>query len=628
MRLALIALAVCWFCRTPGFGQTYDLLLKGGHVLDPANGVDDVRDVAIAGGKIAAISANIPESRAKAVRNVDGHYVAPGLIDLHTHVYLKGRSSTVQADQSVLPHGVTTIVDAGVSGWKTFDDFKATVIDRSRVRILALLNIVSTGMHDDQTLEFKVEDMDPKAAAEKATKHPETIVGIKSAHFGPPGWIAIERAVEAGRLANLPVMLDSNVYSNSGRDTRTKVLEKMRPGDLHTHMYNDHQMEVLDRFTDKVQPWMWEARKRGVLFDLGHGAGGFLWPIAKSAMAQGFPPDTISTDLHPQSILTLEVSMTNAISKLMALGMTLPDAVQRATVNPAKAIRRYPEIGTLGVGRTADVAVLRLQTGVFALIDSRQRKLTATQNVEAVMTLRAGEIVYDHPLPAQTGPTDVYDLLLKGGHVIDPANRRDGKFDIAIRGGKIARVAGHIRADHARLVADVSDFYVTPGLIDSRIKANFLADSDAVQPDQFCLPHGVTTAVDPAADREAIRRSRTRIIAAGAGKIPADALSTGATRARVSGGDISMTAVLWQQLRSGATFAELIRRATVVPAKALTVKGLGSLEEGSPADIAAFEVGPEGITAVLTLRNGQPVWDSRGLTMRDWAQSGGYTNFK
>ena len=211
--------------------------------------------------------------------------------------------------------------------------------------------------------------MDPRAAAEKVKQYPGLIVGIKTAHFGLPGWAAVERAIEAGRLANVPVMLDSHIYSNSGRDTRRKVLELMRPGDIHTHSYNDQQLELIDRFSGKVQPWMIAARKRGVLFDLGHGGGSFLWPVARAAISQGFAVDTISTDLHPGSVLSLKVNMADCISKLINLGMPLAEAIQRATVNPAKAIRKYPELGTLGEGRAADIAAWQMQEGAFAFID-------------------------------------------------------------------------------------------------------------------------------------------------------------------------------------------------------------------------------------------------------------------
>lgn len=172
-------------------------------------------------------------------------------------------------------------------------------------------------------------------------------------------------------------------------------MEILRPGDLHTHFYNDRQVEVIDRFTGKVQPWMDQARERGVLFDMGHGAGSFLWPVASKAMEQGFPPDTISTDLHKMSILGSRSDMPNCMSKLMLLGMTLQDAVERSTVRPAKAIGKYPELGTLGNGKGADIAVLQLRTGVFAFRDALNKKRMGCQQLENVLTVRDGRIVWD-----------------------------------------------------------------------------------------------------------------------------------------------------------------------------------------------------------------------------------------
>jgi dihydroorotase len=164
-------------------------------------------------------------------------------------------------------------------------------------------------------------------------------------------------------------MVDDRILTDSGRTTDEK-LKIMRPGDLHTHLYNDRQLEVLGRFSGKLQPSMVEARKRGVLFDLGHGSGSFLWPVAVHAMEQGFPPDTISTDLHAESIMIPQADMTYCISKLMTLGMKLQDAIARSTINPARAIKRFPELGTLGEGREADIAVFELKTGVFAFKDA------------------------------------------------------------------------------------------------------------------------------------------------------------------------------------------------------------------------------------------------------------------
>ena len=371
--------------------QTYDLLIKGGHVIDPANRIDGIMDVAVSGNRIARVSAEIPTSQARKVIDAAGLYVTPGLVDLHAHVY--GYEGSLLPDDTALIAGTTTVVDAGGSGWRTFDDFRQTVITHSRTRVLAFLNIVGHGMQSE--FESDPNDMDSEATARKIAQNRDVIVGIKTAHFGGVGWTAIQRAVQAGRLSNTPVMVDDKIFTNSGRTSREKLLDQLRPGDMHTHTFNDRQLEVIDRFTGKVQPYIWEARRRGVLFDLGHGAGSFLWPVASRAMAQGFLPDTISTDLHAESILIAQSDMPNCISKMMLLGMSLPDAVLRSTVNPAKNIHRFPELGTLNEGAVADVAVFALRSGVFAFKDSWHVKRLGTKRLESVLTVRDGKLVFD-----------------------------------------------------------------------------------------------------------------------------------------------------------------------------------------------------------------------------------------
>ena len=372
--------------------QQYDIVLKGGHVIDPANRIDAVLDVAISAGKIAALQSRIPEAQARKAIDVSGLYVVPGLIDLHAHVY--GYPDSLFPDDSALPAGTTTIVDAGGSGWRTFDDFRRTIISRAQTRVLASLNIVGAGMVGDRA-ESNIADMDPEKTAAAIGRNRDVIVAIKTAHFGLPGWTAIDRAVAAGRLAHVPVMVDDKILTNSGRSTQEKLLVHLRPGDMHTHMFNDRQVELIDRFTGKVQPYMIEARRRGVLFDLGHGAGSFLWPVAARAIEQAFLPDTISTDLHTASILGPQSDMPNCMSKMMLLGMTLPDVVMRSTAAPAKAIARYPELGTLAIGRVADLAVLELQSGVFAFKDSWGAKRLGPKRLECLLTIRDGKVVYD-----------------------------------------------------------------------------------------------------------------------------------------------------------------------------------------------------------------------------------------
>src|SRR5436190_3025809 len=254
-------------------------------------------------------------------------------------------------------------------------------------------------------------------------------------------------------------MVDDKILTNSGRTTKEELLDHLRPGDIHTHMYNDRQIELIDRFTGKVQSWMIEARRRGVLFDLGHGGGSFLWPVAERAVAQGFLPNTISTDLHKGSMNIQQSNMPNVMSKMMLLGLSFEDVLVRSTVNPAKEIERYPELGTLGVGRAADIAVLEEQTGVFAFKDSWPAKRLGTKRLECVLTVRGGDVVYERPRRAAVAvDTQIYDLLIKHGRWADPANNREEELDVAVVGGMIARVGRRLPAGHARVVIEAEGY--------------------------------------------------------------------------------------------------------------------------------------------------------------------------
>jgi dihydroorotase len=436
--------------------QQYDLVLRGGRVIDPGNGIDARMDVAVSNGRIAAVQTDIPATQARKVVDVSGFYVVPGLVDLHAHVF--GYEGSLDPDRTSLRSGATTIVDAGGSGWRTFDEFRRTVIAHSRTRVLALLNIVGKGMVGEP-YESDTGDMDPVKTADAISKNRDVIVGIKTAHFNKPGWTAIDRAVDAGRRANVPVMVDDKIFTNSGRTTREELLDHLRPGDIHTHMYNDRQLELVDRFTGKVAPWMVEARRRGVLFDVGHGGGSFLWPVAARAISQGFVPDTISTDLHSASMAIQQSDMPNVMSKMMLLGMNLGDVVARSTVNPAKAIGRYPELGTLGIGRTADITVLEEQTGVFAFKDSWPAKRLGTKRLDCVLTIRDGNLVYERgPGAAGGAETTIYDLLLKRVRI----GNRGEAVDVGIVGNRIAQIHAGLKAAHARVVAEAEGYDLAP----------------------------------------------------------------------------------------------------------------------------------------------------------------------
>jgi len=377
--------------------QKYDLLLKGGHVIDGRNRISAIRDVAIANGKVAAVAADINPADAFKVVDAKGYYVTPGLVDIHVHVYAgTGERGSYAGDNSVYPDGftlrsgVTTIVDAGSSGWRSFDDFKQRIIDRSRTRVLALLNIVGAGMRGDK-FEQNLADMEAKPTADAALRHRDVIVGVKTAHYAGPEWTPVERAVEAGTQATIPVMVDFGA-NRPERPMAELVTKKLRPGDIYTHMYSGLRNELDD--SGRVNPGMREGRKRGVIFDVGHGGGSFAWRIAMPAMKEGFLPDSISTDLHIGSMNAGMKDMLNVMDKFLAMGMSLDDVVVRSTWNPAREIRRE-EFGHLSVGAPADIAVLHLEQGSFGFVDMYGARLRGTQKLTCALTLRDGKVVYD-----------------------------------------------------------------------------------------------------------------------------------------------------------------------------------------------------------------------------------------
>lgn len=403
----VVALVCCLAAAALGQNAHYDLLLKGGHVIDPANRIDAVMDVAIAGGKIAAVEKNIASNSAGKVVDVTGLYVTPGLIDIHYHISHGGaplnwftpEARVHQQPLGVPPDlalvaGVTTVVDAGTAGADTFLQEKEEAIDTAKVRVLAFLNIVANGMQGG--LEQTVDQMDPKRCAETIEKYKDIIVGVKTAHYWTDApwdaehtpWAATDRAEECGRAANVPVMFD--FWPRPDRTYADLILKKMRPGDIHTHVFAQ-QFPIL-LADGKLNPILMEARQRGVIFDVGHGAGSFWFRNAVPAVKQGFIPDSMSTDLHIENYRVL--SMTNVLSKFLAMGVPLQDLIQRSTVNPAREIRR-PELGTLSVGKDADVAVLEEQHGDFGYIDCGAAKMKGNVKLVARMTVRAGRILYD-----------------------------------------------------------------------------------------------------------------------------------------------------------------------------------------------------------------------------------------
>jgi dihydroorotase len=393
----LLALSGQQPAQPPAAGPKYDLLLRGGHVVDARNKVSAVRDVAISNGKIAAVDAKLDPADALKTVDVSGLYVAPGLIDIHAHTYAgTGERGSYAGDSSLYPDGytfrvgVTTVADAGCAGWRNFEDFKQRVIDRSKTRILAFLNIVGNGMRGGK-YEQDLNDMEAKPTADMAKKYPGLVVGIKTAHFSGPEWAPVERAVEAGTMADIPVMVDFGA-NKPERPLAELVTKKLRPGDIYTHVYSGLRGEQDP--SGHVNPALFEGRKRGVIFDVGHGGGSFLWRIAVPAMKEGFLPDSISTDLHVGSMNAGMKDMLNVMDKFLAMGMSLDDVIARSTWNPAREIKQ-DELGHLSPGALGDVAVLRMEKGRFGLVDMNGARMDSTQRLVCELTVRDGKVVYD-----------------------------------------------------------------------------------------------------------------------------------------------------------------------------------------------------------------------------------------
>ena len=386
--------------------QTYDILLKGGHLIDPKNKINEKMDLAISHGKVARIAADISPSEAKKVIDVKGLYITPGLIDIHVHVFsgthknqqfMDGPNS-LPPDGFTFREGVTTVVDAGSSGWRSFPLFKKNIIDQSKTRILAFLNIVGDGMgaHEQDST-----DMSPIMAARFAEYYKDDIVGFKVAHYNGLQSIPVDSAIKAGKLSNRPVMIDWRGLPPSNSLERL-LTKQMRPGDILTHMYHAGKRstsapfykEALVDQNGKVKQYVKDAQNRGVIFDVGHGGNGFVFSQAQPSMKQGLFPNSISSDLHSGSMNAGMKDMNNIMSKFLNMGMPLYDVILKSTWNPAQYIN-HTELGHLSLGSEADIAVLNLINGDFGYLDSHGYVMNGTQKLETELTIRAGKIEWD-----------------------------------------------------------------------------------------------------------------------------------------------------------------------------------------------------------------------------------------
>lgn len=401
-KIYLFVFSFFLFCQNIAQAQTYSIVIKGGHVIDPKNNINGVMDVAINDGKIVQVAKSIDTKGATQVVDAKGMYVTPGLIDIHSHnffgtepdhAYGNGLSA-LPPDGFTFRNGVTTVVDVGGAGWRTFPTFKQNIIDNSKTRVLSFLNIVGEGMRGG-AYEQNTNDMDAKMTASVAKRYKDYVVGVKVAHFEGPEWTPVDRAVEAGKMADIPVMIDFG-GSNPPLSIEELFMKHLRPGDIFTHAFGQlaTREAIVDTATKKVKPFVWEAQKRGIIFDVGYGGISFAFSQAIPAIKNGFFPNTISTDIHIGSMNNAMKDMLTTMSKFLVMGMELQPVIGASTWNAAKAIKRE-DLGHLSVGAEADVAVLKVRDGKFGFFDYTGYKIDGNKRFECEMTIKGGKIVYD-----------------------------------------------------------------------------------------------------------------------------------------------------------------------------------------------------------------------------------------
>ena len=376
--------------------QEIDMLIVNGHVIDARNRLNQQMDVAIKDGKILRVAADIPEGQAKQVIDATGLYVSAGFIDPHTHVFVGSNSGFANGINSISPDdfacrsGVTTVVDAGTSGWRNFPAFKEQVIDRSKTRILAFLSIAGLGLSGKAAQE-DLDDMNVDSVSFMIKTFPGQIVGVKIGHYEGKDWTPFNRALDAAQRSGTPLLVECHLPEYSLEEQ----LQRMRAGDIITHSFEkvSERMSVIDE-GGKVRPFVKKAQERGVLFDLGHGGAGFWFSEAIPALRQGLAPSTFGTDLHRFSVNAGMKDMLNVMSKYLAMGMSLEEVIMRATWGAARAIQRE-DLGHLSEGAVADIAVWHIRKGVFGFVDAGGNRIDGDRKLEAELTLREGRIVWD-----------------------------------------------------------------------------------------------------------------------------------------------------------------------------------------------------------------------------------------
>jgi dihydroorotase len=381
---------------------TIDLAVTGGRVLDPAQGIDAPAAIGIDAARIVAAA---PGVQARRTIDATGLVVVPGLIDLHVHVYPGVSHYGVDADTHCLLRGVTTAVDTGSAGAATFPGFRRFVIENARTRVLAFLHIAVQGMIS--ALVGELEDprwASPALSVACANEHPDLIVGIKVRLGYQMVGQDPERAFVAARKAADRLSLPLMVHVIDLPQPLSWLLPRLGEGDVVTHCFHGSDGGSLLDESGRVIPEAFAARERGVLFDIGHGVGSFAFRVARAALEQGFPPDTISSDIHVYNVDGPVFDQTTTLSKLLHLGMDLPSVIEATTAAPARAVRRADTIGSLAIGREADVTLLEIVEGAYDLVDAAEEHVTATRRLVPRWVVRSGEpIELGYPETATLG---------------------------------------------------------------------------------------------------------------------------------------------------------------------------------------------------------------------------------
>ena len=372
-----------------GSGKHFDVIVAGGHVLDPGAGIEGDYDIGISDGRITAIAAALDRGPTTRVMDARDHIVAPGLVDLHTHVYWGATYWGIEADPVAARSGVTTWIDVGSAGAYSFPGFRRHVIEHSRARIYALLNLSSIGLIAP-TWEFaNIDYCDADLAAKIVDANRDIILGIKARIDGLTTRGVGIRPLEIARALADRVELPLMVHIGNGPPTIEQVAKLLRPGDILTHCFTGGNMRIVNA-DGSAQAEIKALHDRGLILDIGHGAGSFSYETAERLLDQGMLPDVISSDIHQLSIQGPMFDLPTTLSKFLNLGMSLRDVIERATARPARAVRR-PELGTLKVGSQADLALFRLEEGEYAFHDVAMRRRNGKRRLVNTLTLVAGE---------------------------------------------------------------------------------------------------------------------------------------------------------------------------------------------------------------------------------------------